>query len=170
MPRYARLRGRRTRANRSAPVACQSRMALSISMALLALTLFVVGEVPSRSEWDRVLNTGLGDLTTPLNIPLRKDCDNSSTSGDRVGDIDDSSSVNPRSDGLTSEKQVGKQCFISTLPTSVAGSEAGYDPWEPHSQILILTDGAYLDIPSSTRRQKTLSLIILLHSLTSSSG
>ncbi len=37
-------------------------------------------------------------------------------------------------------------------------------PLKPRSQILVLTDGAYLDVPSSTRRQKTLSLI-LLHSL-----
>jgi hypothetical protein len=68
-----------------------------------------------------------------LNISLRKDCDNSSTSGARQGgdrgeNIDDNSSVNPRSDDLMSEKQDGKQYSISTLPTSVAGSEAGYDP------------------------------------------
>ena len=35
---------------------------------------------------------------------------------------------------------------------------------KPRSLILILTDGAYLDVSFSTRRQKTLSLI-LLHSL-----
>jgi len=170
MSRYARLRGRRTRANRFAPVACQSRITLSILMTLLALTLFVVEEMLSRSEWDQVLNIGLGDLTTSLNILLRKDCDNSFTSKDKIRNIDNNSNVNSRSDDLTSKKQVEKQCFINTLSTSMANLEVKYDPWESHSQILILIDDAYLDIPSSTRRQKTLSLIILLHFLISFSG
>ncbi len=38
-------------------------------------------------------------------------------------------------------------------------------PLKPRSLILLLIDGAYLDVSSSTRRQKILSLILLLHSL-----
>jgi len=64
--------------------------------------------------------------------PTREDCDNASTSGPRLGgeqsrDVDDSSSVHPRSDGSTLDEQGGEQCSLSTPPTSMAGSEAGYD-------------------------------------------
>ena len=48
--------------------------------------------------------------------------------GDQGGHIDDSSSVQPRNDGSTFNEQVGKQCSLNTSPTSIAGSEAGYDP------------------------------------------
>ena len=52
--------------------------------------------------------------------------------------------------------------LIEVLDLTVAGSEAGYDPWKPRSLIPILTDGVYLGVPSSTRRQKILYSILLL--------
>ena len=87
--------------------------------------------------------------------------------GDKGANTDSSSSVHSRSDGSTSE-QGERRCSLSTPPTSVAGSEAGYNPWNPRSQISVLTDDAYLDVPSSARSQKIPSLI-LLHSLLPSS-
>ena len=48
--------------------------------------------------------------------------------GDKGANINSSSNVHLRSDGLTSEKQDGSHCFLSTLSTSEAGSEAGCDP------------------------------------------
>ena len=47
--------------------------------------------------------------------------------GDKGANTDSSSSVHSRSDGSTSE-QGGRHCSLNTLRTSVAGSEAGYDP------------------------------------------
>ncbi len=51
--------------------------------------------------------------------------------GDKGANADSSSSVHSRSDGSTSE-QGGRHCPLNTLRTSVAGSEAGYDPQKPH--------------------------------------
>ncbi len=47
--------------------------------------------------------------------------------GDKDANIDSSSSVHSRSDGSTSE-QGGRHYSLNTPRTSVAGSEAGYDP------------------------------------------
>ena len=47
--------------------------------------------------------------------------------GEKGANINSSSSVHPRSDGLTAEEQSGRDCSLSTLPISVASSEAGYD-------------------------------------------
>ena len=55
--------------------------------------------------------------------------------GDHSGQIDDSSSVQPRNDGSTFTEQVGKQYSLNVSPTSVTGSEAGYDPLSPRWQI-----------------------------------
>ena len=50
--------------------------------------------------------------------------------GDNGTNTDSSSSVHSRSDGSTSE-QGGSHYFLNTPRTSVAGSEAGYDPESP---------------------------------------
>ena len=128
--------------------------------------LFGAGEVQESQRARLSVEHGIGRSDRTFEHPTQNDCDNTSTSGprqggDRGGDIDDSSSVHPRSDSSTSEEQGGEHCSLSTPSTSVAGSEARYDPWKPRSLILILTDGAYLDVPSSTRRQKIPSLILL---------
>ncbi len=47
--------------------------------------------------------------------------------GDKDANTDSSSSVHSRSDGSTSE-QGGMHCSLNTPQTSIAGSEAGYDP------------------------------------------
>lgn len=50
---------------------------------------------------------------------------------DKGANADSSSSVHSRSDGSTS-KQGGRYYPLNTLRTSVAGSEAEYDPQKPH--------------------------------------
>ena len=47
--------------------------------------------------------------------------------GDKGANTDSSSRIHSRSGGLTSE-QGGRHCILNTPRTSVAGSEAGYDP------------------------------------------
>ena len=95
--------------------------------------LFGAGEVPESQRAGSSIEHGVGRSDGAFEHPTLEGCDNASTSGprqggDQGGDIADSSSVHPRSDGSTSNEQVGKQCFLSTPPTSVADSEAGYDP------------------------------------------
>ena len=50
--------------------------------------------------------------------------------GDKGADTDSSSSVHSGKDGLTSA-QGGRHCSLNAPRTSVAGSEAGYDPRNP---------------------------------------
>ena len=50
--------------------------------------------------------------------------------GDNVTNTDSSSSFHSRSDGSIS-KQGGRHCSLNTLRTSIAGSEAGYEPYNP---------------------------------------
>ena len=50
--------------------------------------------------------------------------------GDKGADTDSSSSVHSGKDGLDSA-QGGRHCSLNTPRTSIAGSEAGYDPWNP---------------------------------------
>ena len=51
--------------------------------------------------------------------------------------IDSSSSssnnIPPRSNGLTSEEYGGRYCILSSLPISVANSQAGHDPLNLHA-------------------------------------
>lgn len=95
--------------------------------------LFDAGEVPESQRAGSSIEHGVGRSDGTSKHPTLEVYNTASTSGprqggDQGGDIDDSSSVHPRNDGSTSNGQVGKQCSLSTPPTSVAGSEAGYDP------------------------------------------
>ena len=54
---------------------------------------------------------------------------------DKNTDTDSSSSVHSGKDGLNSA-QGRRHCSLNAPRTSIAGSEAGYDPWNPRQQIL----------------------------------
>ena len=135
--------------------------------------LFDMGEVQELQQAKSSVEYRIESSDCTFKHLTQSNCKNASISGlrhsgDRGGEIDNSSSAYLRSGSSTSEEQGGEHCSLSTSLTSVAGSEAGYNPFNPRSLILILTGGAYLDILSFTRRQKILSLI-LLHSLILSS-
>lgn len=98
--------------------------------------LFDYGEVQELQRAGSNFEHGIWRSDSPIEHPTQNDCGNSSTSeprpgGDSGGHIDDSNSVPSRSDGSTFREQGGKQCSLSTTLTSVAGSEARYDPQNP---------------------------------------
>lgn len=95
--------------------------------------LFGAEEVSESQRAGSSVEHGVGRSDGAFEHPTLEGYDNASTSGprqgeDQVGDIVDSSSVHLRSDGSTSNEQVGKQYSLSTSSTSVADSETEYDP------------------------------------------
>lgn len=107
--------------------------------------------------------------------PLQNDCNHTSIPGPKQcdakgGDIDSSGrSLHLSRDGPTCKAQGERPCSFSTPSTFVEGSEARCDPRYRCLLILVLTDGAYLDVPFFARRSKILSPILLFHSLIPSS-
>ena len=108
--------------------------------------------------------SGTADGAAEHCIPI--DCDDPPTAGakgggDQCGETDGRSRVRPNSDGSASKEQDGQQGSLSTPPTSVPGSEAGYDPYNLRSLISLLTEAYNLGLPSSARRQIILSPLLL---------
>ncbi len=100
-----------------------------------------IGGVPESQRAGSSIDYGVGRSNGAVEYPTPEDCDNAFTSeprqgGEQGGDIDDSSSVHPRSDGSTSAERLEEQCSLNTPPTSVAGLEAGYDPWHSARRVL----------------------------------
>lgn len=98
---------------------------------------------------------GIGGSDSTIEYPAQNDCNHSPIPGpkqcaDNGGDTE-SNSLHLSSDDPTCEERIARHYSSSTLPI-VANSEAGYDPWNPRPLILVLTDGAQLDVPFAARR------------------